>query len=532
MTLRRRIGRLVSGTADVATDLGQAATAAPRKGGTTGKMRRAKPPNVVGRGPLIDAAGFGVVVVCIVKDEADYLEEWIAYHVALGVDHFVIYDNGSTDGSAEVLERYINHGLVTRIDWPIGGGQLAAYNHALRMFGAAATWLAYYDIDEFLVPLLDDDIPSFLARFPEAADVRVPRVEFGFSGHRARPAGLSIDAYTQVANVLDLDPSLPPRVKSIVQPGAVSAIDIHLAFPADEPAPGAPTQTAEGSVRGLAQLNHYYTRSFEEFEAKRFRGSATGRIARRGVPFDIETLDTDDAAGRYSARTAAALERLRSLEPRPYYYGSQLALEHFPRPNDLFRFAEFAIANMAAGLAQPQRVAASRLKNLHGGVGLVADLSGTGYTPARDGLSGSVHAAVLLEHMRGRIETTLSGSDELPLLTLEGTLLVPDAGPAVLELPGGAADVFTDLPRQQMLRCYSLGFMVATEQPLRLELAVDHAGGGASEPVVQLELPASPCVAGIVEVEPQPVHGARMRFSAWSDADEVRIFDLFVISNG
>ncbi len=70
------------------------------KGGTRGRMLRAKPPNVVGRGPLLGGPGFDVVIVCIVKDEADYLEEWLAYHVALGVDHFVIYDNGSTDGSA------------------------------------------------------------------------------------------------------------------------------------------------------------------------------------------------------------------------------------------------------------------------------------------------------------------------------------------------------------------------------------------------------------------------------------------------
>ena len=190
---------------------------AERKGGTKGRMLRAKPPNVVGRGPLLAGPGFGVVLVCIVKNEADYLEEWLAYHIALGIDHVVIYDNGSTDGSAAVLERYINHGLVTRIDWPLGGGQLAAYNHALRMFWATARWLAFYDVDEFLVPLLDDDIPSFLARFEDAAVVRVPRTEFGFSGHRTRPEGLSIEASTQVATVLDLDPSLGDYLTPLIQ---------------------------------------------------------------------------------------------------------------------------------------------------------------------------------------------------------------------------------------------------------------------------------------------------------------------------
>ncbi|HSM34488.1 MAG TPA: glycosyltransferase family 92 protein, partial [Anaerolineae bacterium] len=199
MTLRRRLGRMIPGGAEPASSPPPGPGRTGR--GTKGKMLRAKPPNVVGRGPLLDGPGFGVVIVCIVKDEAEYLEEWLGYHIAVGVDHFLIYDNGSSDGSAALLERYINHGLVTRIDWPLGGGQLAAYNHALRMFGATARWLAYYDVDEFLVPLLDDDVPTFLARFEDAAVVRVPRVEFGFSGHRAPPPGLAIDAYTQVANV-------------------------------------------------------------------------------------------------------------------------------------------------------------------------------------------------------------------------------------------------------------------------------------------------------------------------------------------
>jgi hypothetical protein len=284
-------------------------------------------------------------------------------------------------------------------------------------------------------------------------------------------------------------------------------------------------------VRGVAQLNHYYTRSFEEFEAKRFRGSATGRIDRRAVPFDIPTTEVDTSARRFSAGTTAAIERLRSLDRQPYAYGSQLSLEYFPRPNDLFRFAEFAIANTAAGWDEPGRVAATRLKNLHAGIGVVADLSEAGYEPVRDELSRSIHTEALLAHMRGRIETTLSSSDEPHRLVLEGSLTIPADGPARLELPGGAADIFLDLPGHERLRCYTLGFVVAAEAPVQLELAVDHDGGAASEPVV-LAVPASSCVAGVVEVEPHPVHAARMRVSAESDADVVRFFDLFVISTG
>ena len=233
--LRRRLNRLVVGQSGPAAKGGSKhkGSGQGRKRKTPGRMLRAKPPNIRGRGPLLDGPPLGIALVAIVKNEAAYLEEWLAYHLALGVDHFFIYDNGSTDDSAELLERYINHGLVTRIDWPIGGGQLSAYNHSLRMFGNTAEWIGYYHPDEFLVPLEDDDIPSFQARYPDAADLRVPRVEYGFSGHRTKPTGLSIDEYTHTANVLELDPKLPPRVKSIVRPRTMAAVDIHLAFPAE-----------------------------------------------------------------------------------------------------------------------------------------------------------------------------------------------------------------------------------------------------------------------------------------------------------
>jgi hypothetical protein len=477
-------------------------------------MKRAKPPNVIGRGALLDSPGFGVVIVCIVRNEADYLEEWVAYHAALGVDHFLVYDNGSTDGSAALLERYQNHGLVTRIDWPLGGGQLAAYNHALRFFGRAARWLAYYDVDEFLVPLVDDDIPAFLARFPDVAVVRVPRLEFSYSGHRSPPPGLAIEEYTQVANVLDLDPDLPPRVKSIVRPEGVSAVDIHLAFPADVPAPGAPTGTAEEAVRGVAQLNHYYTRSFEEFEAKRTRGSATGRIDRPAVPFDLPTLETNTAAGRFAERTRAELERLRSLERRPYTYGSQLRLSWFPRPNDLGRFSEFALANLAAGLPEPARSAATRLRNLHDGIGLVADLATAGYQPTAGALSRSPHLAVLVEHMRGRIEASLVGP-----------------APLRVELADGTAELVLDLPHHEMLRCWSAGFLVAAPAAVRLALSVEREDGSRSEPV-RVDLPASAALAGVVEVEPLPGHAVSLHARLSGDLPSLELLDLFAISTG
>jgi hypothetical protein len=531
--MRRRLGRAIGGMGgddSPAAPKSQSTTSPTGKGPTLGKMKRAKPPNVYGRGPLLASGRLGVVLVAIVKNEADYLEEWLAYHYALGVEHFLIYDNGSTDDTPALLERYINHGLVTYIAWPMRAGQISAYNHALRMFGETARWLAYYDPDEFLVPLQDDDIPSFLARFEDYATVRVPRYEFGYSGHRTPPDALTIEAYTQVANVLDLDVELPPRVKSIVQPRAVSAAAVHLSFPADDPEPGQPTATAEVEVRGLARLNHYYTRSFEEFEAKRFRGSATGRPARPAVPWETPTIEIDTSAHRFVERTQVALGHLRQLEPRPYNYGSELGFEWFPRPNNLFRFGEYAVANFASGLEEPARFATVRLKNKYTGVGMVSDIASDGFTPVRGAFASSNHTDALLDHLGGRRETSLWTADP-PVMAALGTLAVPDEGAASLLLADGVAELMVPLPEDEVLRCYALAFLLDSPARTKVAVTVQRREGDEGEPV-RFKLPATRAAAGVVEVEPLPRHGASLRLRFECEAEEIGIYDLFVISYG
>ena len=48
-----------------------------------------------------------------VRDEGDILEANLRFHHALGVDHFVVTDNGSTDETRRSSRRYEEAGLVT-----------------------------------------------------------------------------------------------------------------------------------------------------------------------------------------------------------------------------------------------------------------------------------------------------------------------------------------------------------------------------------------------------------------------------------
>lgn len=114
---------------------------------------------------------YRLAICAIFKNEAAWLKEWVCYHHhVLGVEHFYLYNNESADGYLEVLEPFIEEGIVEVIDWdskdpdhlasgafmdaPWSATQLGAYNNCLqkRALGKAK-WVAMIDIDEFIVPV-------------------------------------------------------------------------------------------------------------------------------------------------------------------------------------------------------------------------------------------------------------------------------------------------------------------------------------------------------------------------------------------
>ena len=43
--------------------------------------------------------------ICLLaKDEDSYLDEWITYHIGIGIDHIFIYDNGSKNPISEFIK--------------------------------------------------------------------------------------------------------------------------------------------------------------------------------------------------------------------------------------------------------------------------------------------------------------------------------------------------------------------------------------------------------------------------------------------
>lgn len=147
----------------------------------------------------------------IVRNRAEYMAEWIEFHLMQGIEHLYMYDNNSTDNLKKALQPYIEANLVTIKQWPhqtimLYDGyeeiltQKLFLKDVIESHACETRWMAMLDSDEFVLPGANSTkrLREILKLYESYSALVMPWLFFTSNGWiRAPHDKLIIEAYTR-----------------------------------------------------------------------------------------------------------------------------------------------------------------------------------------------------------------------------------------------------------------------------------------------------------------------------------------------
>ncbi|GBG00587.1 hypothetical protein Rsub_13299 [Raphidocelis subcapitata] len=231
------------------------------------------------------------LALCLhVKDEHDSIREWVLYHHMIGVNKFYVFDDYSAPPMQGVLSDLIEAGLV---DYTFAMGQLPgptegankqdqAYNYCLRKHGQNHKYMGFIDTDEFVMLMRRySTLPELLRDYEDSSGLVLYIVDFGPSGHVARPAAGVLASYTKCTEKWRQG----GYGKSFVQPAKTRAMArVHRGHYTQGHAVDVwrrkydgPTTAGNRTDDERAMIFHYRTKSAEDWQKRDRKGtSGTG----------------------------------------------------------------------------------------------------------------------------------------------------------------------------------------------------------------------------------------------------------------
>lgn len=234
---------------------------------------------------------FNIAATIIIKNERKYILEWIEYHRILGIEHFFIYDNESTDETKKILESYIKQGIVSYAFIKGQKKQTLCYEDSVARNKKNVKWMAFLDTDEFINIHVPKNLPSFLNKYENFSGIGINWISYDSNGHETTPQnGFVISNFTRRHhNPNDYLPN--KHIKCIVKTSHILCfITPHIPklifsfnknhYLVTENKKKITSPLTETISTKEIQINHYFSKSKEEYLKKIVRGRADNGIIR------------------------------------------------------------------------------------------------------------------------------------------------------------------------------------------------------------------------------------------------------------
>ena len=224
-------------------------------------------------------------LVCIAKNEDDYIHEWIDYHKKLGFDDIFIYQNN--------WECSIVSPNVHSIKYDGKAKQLYAYNDFIKDYSCLYEWAAFFDVDEFLVLKKHDNIKDFLKEYNAYDSIAVNWVLFGDNGLNE----VTNNHYSVLNRFTKRQIGVNPHIKSIVKlsENFMFIENPHCLYNISWVDSNFKVSYGPFNYEGddnIIQLNHYFSKTRTEYVKKIEKGRADNtRTVRTFEEFDAHNFN-------------------------------------------------------------------------------------------------------------------------------------------------------------------------------------------------------------------------------------------------
>lgn len=208
----------------------------------------------------------------IVKDEDDYIDEFVEIHKHLGVEFFLFYDRSKNPLS----EKYKGRTDIEVIHFPEPNRHAHAWAAGVKYFQNKSRWVQFIDIDQVTVPMKTDDLKIMLQPYEPYAALGLNWHSFG-SSHRETEPSPDVSTYEAYTLRTQSNGGINGHIQSIVQPNLIRP-DVW-SDPHHPPVMPGQTQINENfkpfsgpfnvpPSQNVGFIAHYYTRSREYWAKK------------------------------------------------------------------------------------------------------------------------------------------------------------------------------------------------------------------------------------------------------------------------
>lgn len=226
-------------------------------------------------------------ICAIIKDEHRFLDEWINYHLCIGFNTIHLFEDKDSISHESIsskydnvyLRRYADDKTVRNLlrDQSTANRQHILYQWFGDTYQNIYDWVAFIDLDEFIVFNNDYSLNKLCTEFSQCTAMQLKWKIMSANGYINRPDCNVMDAYTKEVTA----DFLTPPYKSFCNLNKWKGMQTHH---------NANDCVVYELTKDKVLLNHYFTKSWEDWCFRIFKRGATQNLHRRVQEFfDINT---------------------------------------------------------------------------------------------------------------------------------------------------------------------------------------------------------------------------------------------------